>query len=358
MTELSRVSPKHTPLYNWHKAHGARFIDFGGWEMPVQYTSIVAEHEAVRKTAGLFDISHMGEVFVEGPASLDFLQNLCTNDIATIEDGQAVYSHICNPQGGIIDDIFVYCLKFPSRYLVVVNASTSDKDFEWMKKNSRAGVELRNESDKWSMVAAQGPKAVQAAGNIFKSIPERHRVLETVFEGSPCFICRTGYTGEDGVEVIAPNAVIEKLADAFDLTPCGLGARDTLRLEAGYLLYGNDMDETLTPLEAGVPWAVKFDKGDFIGKDALAAQKNGGLKRKLTAFKLLERGVPRHGFKILCGANVAGLVTSGTFSPTLKTGIAMGYIPVGLSGPFAIECNGRAVPAETTRLPFYSGSKK
>lgn len=352
------MTAKRTALYNWHKAHGARFTEFGGWEMPVQYTGIVAEHEAVRNSGGIFDISHMGEVFVEGPKSLDFLQNLCTNDISKISDGQALYSHLCNPQGGVIDDIFVYCLKFPSRYLIVVNASTSEKDFEWMKKNSLAGVEIRDESDRWAMIAAQGPQAVQAAGKIFKEIPERHKVAEKFFEGSPCYVCRTGYTGEDGIEAIAPAVVIEKLADSFGLIPCGLGARDTLRLEAGYLLYGNDMDETTTPLEAGVPWVVKFDKGNFIGKVALAAQKNGGLKRKLTALKLLERGVPRHGFKILCGGKVAGLVTSGTFSPTLKIGIAMGYIPSGMTGPFAIECNGRPVPAEMTKLPFYSGSKK
>jgi aminomethyltransferase len=349
---------KHTPLYNWHKAHGARFTEFGGWEMPVQYTSIMGEHETVRNSAGIFDISHMGEVFVEGHTSLDFLQNLCTNDISKISDGQAIYSHLCNPNGGVIDDIFVYCLKFPFRYLVVVNASTAEKDFEWMKQNSIKGVEIRNESDLWAMIAVQGPQAVQAAAKIFKTVPERHKVSEDIFEGSHCFICRTGYTGEDGVEIIAPNPVIEKLAHTFGLPPCGLGARDTLRLEAGYLLYGNDMDETCTPLEANVPWVVKFDKRNFIGKDALTAQKNGGLKRKLTAFKLKERGVPRHGFKIFFDGKVAGQVTSGTFSPTLKIGIAMGYIPSGMTGAFAIECNGRSVPAEIVKLPFYSGSKK
>ena len=363
--ELSKVSPKQTPLYDWHKARGAKFTEFGGWEMPVQYTSIVAEHEAVRNRAGVFDISHMGEVFVEGPKALEYLQNLCTNDISKISDGKAMYSHLCTPGGGVIDDIFVYCLKFPSRYLVVVNASTADKDFEWMKKNLKPGADIRNESDRWSMIAVQGPKAVDAAMKVFKSVPERHKVSETLFEGNPCFICRTGYTGEDGIEAIAPNAVIEKLTNAvinagkdWNIVPCGLGARDTLRLEAGYLLYGNDMDETFSPLEAGVPWAVKFEKGDFIGREALAAQKNGGLKRKLTAFKLTERGVPRHGFKIFSGNEVAGIVTSGTFSPTLKAGIAMGYIPTGTAGPFAIECNGRPVPAETAKLPFYSGSKK
>jgi len=356
--QIPGLRMKRTPLYNWHKARGARFTEFGGWEMPVQYTSILEEHETVRNSAGIFDISHMGEIFVEGLKSLDFLQNLCTNDISKISDGQALYSHLCNSSGGVMDDIFVYCLKFPSHYLVVVNASTAEKDFEWMKQNSIEGVEIRNESDRWAMIAVQGPKAVQAASKIFKNIPERHKVAQEIFEGSSCFICRTGYTGEDGAEIIAPNSVIEKLASAFGLPPCGLGARDTLRMEAGYLLYGLDMDETHTPLEASVPWVVKFDKGNFIGKDALAKQKSEGLKHKLLAFKLKERGVPRHGYKILRGGLESGLITSGTFSPTLKIGIAMGYIPQGTEGPFAIECGGRAVPAEIIKLPFYSGSKK
>ncbi len=357
------MSSKRTPLYEWNKRRGARFTEFAGWEMPVQYTSIMQEHLAVRNGVGIFDISHMGQVFVEGAEALPFLQNLCTNDLSKCAEGKAMYSHLCNPQGGVIDDIFVYCLKFPTKYLVVVNASTAEKDFQWMLSHGRPSVTVHNESDKWSMIAVQGPQAVAVISKLFK-VPERHQVSETVFSNQKVFICRTGYTGEDGVEIVAPNGIIENLTDAvmkegqtFGILPCGLGARDTLRLEAGYLLYGNDIDDNHSPLEAGVSWVVKFEKGDFIGKQALLEQKNRGLKQKLTAFKMTDRGIPRHGFKILCDGKAVGELNSGTYSPTLKTGIAMGYVPTGLSGKFAIECNGKPVAAEIVKLPFYTGSK-
>ena len=355
---------KRTALYEWHRERGARFTEFAGWDMPVQYGGIIEEHEAVRKALGVFDISHMGQVFVEGSSALDFLQGLCTNDISRCAKGKAMYSHLCNERGGVIDDIFVYCLEFPSRYLVVVNASTTEKDFSWMQKNLIAGCRLRNESDRLGMIAVQGPKAALALRKIFANVPERHQVIEASFKGSSLFICRTGYTGEDGAEIVAPNPAIPDLADKvleagreFGIKPCGLGARDTLRLEAGYLLYGNDVDDDHSPIEAGVSWVVKFEKGGFIGKEALAAQRNGGLKRKLSAFKLLAAGIPRHGFKILSGGKDAGVVTSGTFSPSLRVGIALGYLPAGSEGPFAIVCNGRPVPAGMTQLPFYAGSK-
>ncbi len=331
--------------------------------MPVQYTSILQEHMAVRSGLGVFDISHMGEIFVEGKDALAFLQKICTNDISKCGTAKAIYSHLCNPQGGVIDDIFVYCLEFPIKYLVVVNASTADKDHQWMLKNALPGVVIRNESDHLSMIAVQGPRAAAVVSKIFK-VPERHQVAELSFKNKNIFICRTGYTGEDGVEIVAPNEIIENLLDSvmtegreFGIIPCGLGARDTLRLEAGYLLYGNDIDDDHTPLEAGVPWVVKFLKGDFIGKTALEKQKNEGSKQKLTAFKLTERGIPRHGFKILCDGRDIGILSSGTFSPSLKVGIAMGYVPGNCSGAFSIECNGKPVPAEVTKLPFFSGSK-
>ena len=355
---------KRTALYDWHKRRGARLIEFAGWEMPVQYSGIVREHQAVRQGVGVFDISHMGQIFVSGESALPFLQNICTNDISKCAQGRAMYSHLLNDKGGVIDDIFVYCLKFPSRYLVVVNAATTEKDHRWMTDHAISGAELQNESDQWSMVAVQGPKGVAAISKIFPKVPERHRIFELDLGGETAYLCRTGYTGEDGFEIVAPNAQIENLAERimtagseFGIIPCGLGSRDTLRLEAGYLLYGNDMDEDHSPVEAGVSWVVKFEKKDFIGKDALKGQMSGNLKQKLTAFKLLERGIPRHGSQIFRGGRAAGLVTSGTFSPTLQTGIALGYLPTDASGAISIECRGKPVPAQDVNLPFYSGSK-
>ena len=362
---MSAVSSpaKRTPLYEWHKARGARFTPFAGWEMPVQYKSIVQEHNAVRKGVGIFDISHMGQVFAEGPEALPFLQKLCTNDIAKCAPGKAMYSHLCDERGGVIDDIFVYCFD-SARYLIVVNASTSEKDFSWMEKHKMSGVTLAHKSSELSMIAVQGPKAVSVLSKIFKPVPERHRIAEERFGTHPAFVCRTGYTGEDGCELIVPNEGIVELTEAVmeagkdaGIEPCGLGARDTLRLESGYLLYGNDVDEQHTPLEAGVGWVVKFDKGDFIGRAALLRQKESGVSRKLTAFKLKERGIPRHGSKIFRDGEEIGAVTSGTFSPSLQAGIALGYVPSGAQGAFAIECLGKPVPAETVKLPFYSGSK-
>jgi aminomethyltransferase len=354
---------KRTPLYDWHKAQGAKFTPFAGWEMPVQYKSIVQEHNAVRNTVGVFDISHMGQVFAEGPDTLAFLQKICTNDLSKCAPGKAQYSHLCNEAGGVIDDIFVYCFD-ATHYLIVVNASTSDKDFAWMEKHKTPGLKLANRSNALSMIAVQGPKAEAALSKLFKALPARHRVAVEQWKGRELYLCRTGYTGEDGFELIAPNETILSLLEAameagqpFGIQPCGLGARDTLRLEAGYLLYGNDVDDDHTPLEAGVPWVVKFEKGDFIGRAALLKQKEAGVPRKLTGFKLKERGIPRHGSKILCDGREIGEVSSGTFSPSLQVGIAMGYVPSGTQGAFAIECNGRPVPVEIVTPPFYSGSK-
>lgn len=361
MKTLTENHPlKRTPLNSWHKNKGAKCVEFAGWEMPVVYTSIIEEHLAVRENAGIFDISHMGQIFVEGTGALKLLQKLCTNDISKIGPGHAIYSHICNEQGGVIDDIFVYSLTL-NHYLVVVNASTAKKDFDWMTKQKIGDVALRDESDFLGMIALQGPKAIDIASKCFKNIPARHECLTENIENKTMFFCRTGYTGEDGLEIILPEEnsldLWEKILFAgknFNLLPCGLGSRDTLRLEAGYLLYGNDMDEEHTSIESGPSWVVKLNKENFIGKEALLKQKNGTLKKHLLAFKLMTRGIPRHGSKIFCQEQAVGQVTSGTFSPMLKIGIALGYVPLNLEGNFSIECNGKKVPAELTKLPFYN----
>lgn len=334
-------------------------MEFAGWEMPLQYTSIIEEHQAVRKNIGLFDISHMGKIFVYGTHAFHFLQKLCTNDISKCPPGNALYSHLCNEQGGVIDDIFVYCLS-ENRYLVIVNAATAEKDFQWFLRHVDQQTMLKNKTGEYGMLALQGPNAEKAAGKIFKQLPSRHQIGEEEMNGKTIFLCRTGYTGEDGFEFIAPNSILAELwekflknKDEFGILPCGLGARDTLRLEVGYLLYAQDIDEEHTPLEAGLNWVVKLDKPDFIGKSVLEQQKKEGIKKKLTAFKLSEKGIPRHASKIYCENQQVGTVTSGTFSPTLGCGIAMGYVPVNLKGKYTIECHNKTVPAEMVKLPFY-----
>src|SRR3989338_1687046 len=351
---------KRTPLNDWHKKNGAKCVEFAGWEMAVLYTSIVEEHLAVRKNAGIFDISHMGQIFVEGTGALNFLQKICTNDISKCRVGHAIYSHICNTQGGVVDDIFVYSLAL-NQYLVVVNASTANKDFDWMTKQKEGDVTIQNESDSFGMIALQGPKAISIASKLFKNIPARHECLTENIQNKTMFFCRTGYTGEDGLEIILPEANTLELWEKIlfegkevNLLPCGLGARDTLRLEAGYLLYGNDVDEEHTSMESGPSWVVKLNKENFICKESLLKQKNGELKKHLLAFKLKDRGIPRHGSKIFYQEEVVGQVTSGTFSPMLKIGIALGYVPLNLERNFSIECNGKKIPAEVTKLPFYN----
>ncbi len=354
------MSSKRTALYDEHKKAGARFTEFAGWEMPVLYAGIVKEHLAVRGQAGLFDISHMGQVFVKGKRALDFLQKICTNDISKCAPGKAIYSHMCNERGGVVDDIFVYCLS-GEEYLVVVNAATTDKDVRWMTMHNSFGAELDDRSAELGMIALQGPAADAVAGKIFKDLPSRHAISMQKFGLHDVFICRTGYTGEDGFEFILPASAsaefwksLMECGGGQGLIPCGLGARDTLRLEVGYPLYGLDIDDDHSPLEAGLNWVVKLAKADFVGKPVLEQQKSAGLKQKLTAFKLKDRGIPRHGSQIFCKGAETGVVTSGTFSPSLQIGIAVGYLPAGADGAVEIECHSKKVPAEIVSLPFYS----
>jgi aminomethyltransferase len=361
---------RRTSLYEQHKALGARLVDFHGWELPIQYESIIKEHEAVRKYAGLFDVSHMGQVWVRGKDALAFLQKVNANDIARIGPGKAIYSHLPNETGGIVDDVIVSCLE-KDRYLVVVNASTREKDVAWLKKQAHGlQVELDDKSDHYAMIALQGPEAARIAGMLYPDVPAlpRFGAMELSFFDQPGVVTRTGYTGEDGFEFIVPAEIASRLWDnlllkgrALGLAPCGLGARDTLRLEAGLLLYGNDIDDEHTTFEADYGWVVKLEKGDFIGRAALQKQKAEGLKRKLTGVKLLERGVPRAGAPVFVDGKQAGALCSATFSPCLQTGIGVGYLdrpdlPPGTK--VELEIHGRRVAGEVVKPPFYNKQKK
>lgn len=359
------TTARRTALYESHKRLGGRIVDFHGWELPVQYESIIKEHEAVRHRCGLFDVSHMGQVFVSGPQALAFLQKVNANDLARIAPGKALYSHLTNEAGGVVDDVIVSRLA-ADRWLVVVNAATSDKDFAWFQRHAKGlDVELRNESDRWGMIALQGPRAADVLALVAPaavSLP-RFGALELELYGQRCVITRTGYTGEDGVEFIVPDEITVRVWEdllaqgrSLGIAPCGLGARDVLRLEAGYLLYGQDVDDGRTPYEAGYGWVVKLDKGDFVGKAALARQKAEGVARRLTGVRLKERGVPRPGAPVLVEGREAGTLCSATFSPSLQAGIGVGYLDrPGL--PAGAECavvlHGRPVPAEVVRVPFY-----
>ncbi len=358
---------RRTPFHQQHRHLGAKLIDFHGWELPIQYAGIIREHQAVRSQAGLFDVSHMGQVYVEGPGAGELLQKVNTNDIGSLKPGAGLYSHMTNPKGGIVDDVIVSCLA-PERYLVVVNADTADKDFAWIKSHSK-GIKAALRIERAAMIALQGPRAADIAERDFpdsRALP-RFGCFETRVFGQPIIVTRTGYTGEDGFEFILPLDVATRLwqnlillGRSFGLEPCGLGARDTLRLEAGYLLYGSDITDEHTPYEAGYGWVVKPDKGDFIGRDALIKQKKEGLKRWLTGVRLSDPGVPRPGAPVLVDGVPAGTLVSATFSPSLKTGIGMGYLDKKLAPgtKLAVEIHGRKAAAEVVKPPFYKKPKE
>ncbi|MBI5623084.1 MAG: glycine cleavage system aminomethyltransferase GcvT [Elusimicrobia bacterium] len=361
---MSATTLRRTPIYESHKRLGARLVDFHGWELPVQYEGILKEHGAVRQRCGLFDVSHMGQVFVDGKDSLAFLQKVNTNDIGRLTPGRAVYSHLPNERGGVVDDVIVSCLA-PQRYLVVVNAATADKDFAWFQAHAKGmDVRLANKSDLYGMIALQGPKALSLAAADYPAVAgmKRFCALELDIFGQPSFITTTGYTGEDGLEFIVPGEIASRLWDdliakgrSYGLAPCGLGCRDTLRLEAGYLLYGQDIDDEHSSLEAGYGWVVKFDKGEFLGKRLFVEQRDRGLKRRMTGLKLTDKGVPRPGCAVFSGERKLGTLSSATFSPTLGAGIGMGYMD-GDAAPgtkLSVELYGRRLAAEAVKLPFY-----
>ncbi len=359
---------QRTPLYDRHVAAEAKIVPFAGFEMPVQYrTGITAEHRAVREAAGLFDVSHMGEFVVRGPQALDLVQHVSVNDAAQIEVGQAQYSAMCLENGCVVDDLLVY--RFADRYMLVVNASNLDKDWNWIEGHAQAfECELEDVSQDTGLLALQGPAAreiLRPLAGIDIDDVKYYRFAEGEVAGVPAVISGTGYTGEDGFELYvgandAPalwDALMEAGADA-GLLPVGLGARDSLRLEMGYALYGNDLDEQHTTLESGLGWVTKMNKGDFVGREALAAQRESGVARRLVGMRLEGRGFPRPGYDIVHEGEVVGTVTSGTVSPSLGSGIAMGYVPVDLAKPdtrLQIDLRGRPVDALVQRPPFYTG---
>ncbi len=361
---------KRTPLYDEHKRLGAKLVEFGGWEMPVQYSSIIEEHKAVRENAGLFDVSHMGEILVEGKDALKFVDYIITNSASKLKNGQICYTPMCYKNGTIVDDLLAY--RFSDvRILLVVNASNTEKDYKWINEQSKGfRVSVSNESSKYAQLALQGPKAEEILAKISGvNLSEIGFYYFTTgrINGIDCIVSRTGYTGEDGFELYfkSESAVVmwRRILDigrSYDIKPCGLGARDTLRFEACYMLYGNDIDDTTTPLEAGLKWAVDFDKPDFNGKEVLVEQKEKGLKRRLRGLEI-SRGIARHGYKIFVGDNEVGYVTSGAKSPTTGRFLSLGYVNKEYSKrgtEVEIEIHGKRVPAKVVKTPFYRGSVK
>jgi len=363
---------RKTPLNAVHRASGAKMVPFGGWDMPVEYSGLISEHLAVRNAAGLFDVSHMGEFEVEGPGALAFLQRVTANDVARLVDGQAQYSAFPLPNGAAVDDVIVY-RRAADRYLLVVNAGNIEKDFRWLQEQGPAGCDLRNVSDGYALLALQGPRAQEIlqplTGLDLPSLRYYH-FADAQVDGRAVTVSRTGYTGEDGFEIfVAPTEVealwkrlLETGADK-GLVPAGLGARDTLRLEARMCLYGQDMDETTTLVEAGLGWIVSLDeaKGDYPGRAVLAEQKKTGPPRKLVGFEVTGRGIARHGYPVIVQDERVGEVTSGTYAPYLQKNIGLCYVPAARAAvgtEIAIDIRERKVPARVVRTPFYKRPDK
>lgn len=360
-----------TPLFAEHAALGAKLVDFAGWELPIQYSGVVDEYQAVRTAAGLFDVSHMGRIAVTGSGALPFLQRVTVNNVAKLAPLESHYSMVCNESGGIMDDVFLYH-PAPQDYLLCVNASNREKILGWLRKQAAGGpsVTIVDRSAELAQLALQGPASRSILAELgvsgIDSLQPR-RCLEGTLLGVPSLITRTGYTGELGYELYLPADRAPRIwsgllsrGRAAGLKPVGLGSRDLLRLEMAYLLYGNDITEETTPLESGADWLVAFHKGEFIGREALLGQKERGLVRRLVAFELLQKAVPRHGFKMLAdvqsGGEVIGEVTSGNLSPLLQKGIGLGYVLPALAAPgssVAIDIRGRVVPAVVVKPPFY-----
>ncbi len=359
-------TPRRTPLYDRHLAAGARMVDFAGWEMPVQYAGVIDEHRAVRTAAGLFDVSHMGELRVAGTGAEAYVQSLTPNDVAKLAPGRIHYSAFLTPDGTYVDDLLVYRLA-ADEFMIVVNASNAAADFEWARSHRPAsGVVLEDASDRYALIALQGPAAVgilqPLTATDLKSI-RYYGFARGEVAGRPALLSRTGYTGEDGFELYldpadAP-AIWDRLLEAGapkGLVPAGLGARDTLRLEASMALYGHEIDRTTTPWDAGLDWVVKLDKGDFVGRAALAAARERGPERRLVGFEVEGRGIARQGHALQSGGRPVGAVTSGTFSPTFEKALGMAYVEAALAAPgtaVEIDVRGRAVPARIVPMPFY-----
>jgi aminomethyltransferase len=366
---------KKTHLYAMHRAAGARMVPFGGWLMPVSYEGTLAEHKTVREQCGLFDVSHMGEIEVKGPDATAFLQHLTINDVSRLTDMQGQYSAILNPDGGMLDDLIIYRIT-DSAYFICVNASNTQKDFDWLTKNRGSfNVTISDDSSQWSQLAVQGPNSKAAVGQLLGPAEkvkfdrlEYMGLLAVRLFGRPAWVARTGYTGEHGYELYLPNeiaanswAALIETSHATGIKPIGLGARDTLRLEACYLLYGNDMNETVNPLEAGISWAVKMNKPDFIGKSALKAQKEKGASRKIVAFKMIEDGIPRHDMVVMSqSGQIIGKVTSGSVLPTVggAGGMALVESTVKEGDHVLVDIRGKHKPAQVVKRPLYTAKVK
>lgn len=357
---------KNTALTSTHEALGAKMVPFAGYNMPVQYEGVNAEHETVRNDVGVFDVSHMGEFLIEGPQALNLIQKISSNDASKLTIGKAQYSCLPNDDGGIVDDLIIYKIK-EETYLLVVNASNIEKDWNWIASKNDVGATMRNLSEDYSLLAIQGPKAIEAMQSItshdLSAIKFYNFVVGDFAEIKHVIISATGYTGSGGFEIYCKNTEVKQIWDkvieagaSFGIKPIGLAARDTLRLEMGYCLYGNDIDDTTSPIEAGLGWITKFTK-NFTNSETLKAEKEKGSERKLIAFELNERGIPRHGYDIVDGnGNKIGNVTSGTMSPSLSKGIGLGYVPSIFSkidSKVYIQIRKKSVPATVVKLPFY-----
>lgn len=364
MATPSNTPAKRTPLYDIHRQLDARMVAFSGWEMPVSYRGIIEEHQCVRTRAGLFDVSHMGEIEISGPQAEAAVQYLTTNDVRQLATNQLQYTAMCNEAGGIIDDLTV-CRLAPDRFLMVVNAGNIDKDFTWVRDHLVAGATAHNASAEKALLALQGPEAESILQPLtYDDLSQLgyYWAMPTTLNGHAVLLCRTGYTGEDGFEIMTEAAqapvvwqTVMEAGRAVDLLPVGLGARDTLRLEARYLLYGVDMDETTTPFEAGLGWSVKLDKGNFIGCDALKRLKEQGPQRRLVGFIMQERGIPRAHYPVIYHGQPIGEVTSGTQSPTLGKAIGTAMVQQAYSKigtEFSVHIRQKAVQAQVVRSPF------
>jgi aminomethyltransferase len=365
-----------TPLYDAHVARKARMVPFGGWLMPVSYESVLAEHKTVREACGIFDVSHMGEVRVLGEDAEKFLQSITINDLTRLPIGGGQYTAILNERGGMIDDLIVYKLG-ADEFFICMNAGNRAKDFGWIEstcKKSNLNVTVTNESDVWAQIAVQGPNSMAVTAALFgskeaallKALPYTNILPVTLF-GEASLVARTGYTGEHGYEIYLPVSLAEKtwaalleLSTEHGVRPIGLGARDTLRLEAGYLLYGNDMNDDVSPLEAGIQWATKIDKGPFIGRDALVAQKANGLSRRMVMFKMVDDGIPRHGMPVFADGKAAGEVTSGGVFPTVGGSGGMALVSAGLKegDEFFVDIRGQQKRAVIVKRPIYAAKTK
>jgi aminomethyltransferase len=357
--------PLRTVLYDWHASHGGRMVEFGGWDMPIQYTTIIDEHTAVRTAAGMFDVSHMGRLSFAGAGALDLIQHVWSNNAATLKDFQVRYGLVCNEQGGVRDDVLVY--RWPYGYAMVVNASNREKIVGWLNqhKGSR-DVQVSDRTRETGMIAVQGPQALKLCSGLVDAEPDKlsyYFAAATTFRGQPCIVSRTGYTGEDGLEFMLGAAQAVELWQELakrGVRPCGLGARDTLRLEAAMPLYGHELTEEIDPLQAGLSWAVKLDKGDFLGRDALLRRQEDRTRRLRVGLELEGKRIAREGAAVVREGRTVGQVTSGTFAPTLQKAIAMASVDpdcTNVGTECAVDVRGKAEPARVVPLPFYRRPK-